>query len=104
MLMSRPSHTHRQTDTHVKVEQYSAEAESAIVGSVYTIQMYTLENSLSPKQRHHQTVKYPPIVDGIYSIPIYSTDTYSPIVFSVVDVCVVDVVICQIKIDWIEIM
>ena len=62
---------------------YSDDTCSTIVGSVYTIQMYTLENSLSPKQRHHQTVKYPPIVDGIYSIPIYSTDTYSPIVGSV---------------------
>ena len=62
---------------------YSDDTCSTIVGSVYTIQMYTLENLLSPKQRHHQTVKYPPIVDGIYSIPIYSTDTYSPIVGSV---------------------
>ena len=59
---------------------YSDDTCSTIVGSVY---MYTLENSLSPKQRHHQTVKNPPIVDGIYSIPIYSTDTYSPIVGSV---------------------
>ena len=28
--MSRLWHTHGHTDTHVKVEQYSAEAESAI--------------------------------------------------------------------------